>query len=111
MKTITKRITFITLGITVVSSIALSNSLLGICKVCNPVPKPKYMCVQGETPPLREFCGAERWLVNGTPECKRFETVTYYCASGETIKDTEEQWFGPGTTCADATQSGNHDCH
>jgi len=100
------------LCITTISSVAFSDVLVSVCQYCHQLPKPNPMCVQSETAPTTVFCGAENWLRDGsTPECKQFDNVTVYCASGSTITYTEERWYGAGTSCAPIGTKGNHECH
>jgi hypothetical protein len=111
MKTLTKKMLTTGLGLMLVTSVAWSDTLLSICQVCNQIPKPKVLCLQGEEPPEIEFCGAEAWLrINGT-ECKLFETITVYCANGKKMKYTDERWFGAGSTCDPLNATGNHHCY
>jgi hypothetical protein len=111
MKIHNKKLLFVWLGLTLVSSVAWSDTLKSVCKVCVQIPKPLEMCARDETPVKVEFCGAENWERQGAPECKLFETMTVQCASGKKIRYTEERWFGAGSSCDPIGSSGNHGCY
>lgn len=99
------------LGITLVSSAALSDNILATCQSCAQIPHQKIMCVAGNIPIEVTHCGAEKWLHEGRVECKEFETFTVTCIDGSITRYTDERWYGAGSNCDTVGFEGNHHCY
>ena len=109
MKFQIKNISATVIGLSLISSISYSDTLIHTCQLCEQIPIPRPICKAVST--LDTFCGAESWFHSGNQDCKQFMTRTVTCQNGSTQIYTYESWAGAGSNCNSQEIVGSHTCY